>query len=198
MPDRSPRAAPAAVLLALVLIAGSGCASIVTPGRFRPVKVETHPAGAMVFLNEKYEGRSPLTLRVDRKEDHRVRFLMEGRETYEDTIESGLNGWLFGNLIFGGIIGIVVDGVNGSAATPKPGKFDVYLLAPGGDYGDKDQRKQAKKDWKRGADPRPAPPRPAPPRTAAPVNREERAAPAPPAAPAYEDPYLRNRGSTSL
>ena len=151
MPDRSPRAAPAAVLLALVLLAGSGCASIVTPGRFRPVEVKTHPTGAQVFLNEKYEGRSPLTLQVDRKRDHRVRFLLEGREPYDETIESGLNGWVFGNILFGGPIGLIIDLINGSASSPKPGKFDVYLLRPGGDYADPDQREAAEERWKTGA-----------------------------------------------
>ena len=126
----SPRVASTACCLTVLLLL-SGCASIVTPGRFRPVEVKTQPPGAQVFLNDRYEGRSPLTLRVDRKRDHRVRFLLEGREPYEDTIESGLNGWVFGNILLGGPIGLIVDLINGSVSAPKPGAFDVDLR-PGG------------------------------------------------------------------
>lgn len=123
------RFTPTACCLAVLLL-GSGCASIVTPGRFRPVQVQTQPPGAQVFLNDKYEGRSPLTLRVDRKEDHRVRFELPGREPFEGTIESGLNGWVFGNILFGGPIGLIVDLVSGATAAPKPDEFDVQLHAP--------------------------------------------------------------------
>ena len=132
----------------LLLLLGPGCASIVTPGRFRPVEVQTHPPNAAVYVNEKFEGRTPVTLRVDRKAEHRVKLVSPGRETFYDTIEPGFNGWYLGNLVFGGVIGLVVDGVNGSILAPKPNRYDLYLLPPGGDYEERDQRRAAERRWK--------------------------------------------------
>jgi len=128
----------------------TGCASIMTPGRFRPVPVETFPAGAQVYLNDAYEGTTPLSLRVDRKGTHRLSVQHPGYETFRKEIKPGTNGWIWGNLVFGGLVGIIVDAVNGSSVTPKPGKFAVYLLPPGGDYDDRQQTKAAKQAWKSG------------------------------------------------
>lgn len=38
-----------------------------------------------------------------------------------------MDGWLFGNLLFGGIIGIIIDFANGSAYKLTPAEVDVVF-----------------------------------------------------------------------
>ncbi len=52
---------------------------------------------------------------------------MEGYQTYETTLKRKLDGWIFGNILLGGIIGIVVDAASGSMYSLSPKDVTVEL-----------------------------------------------------------------------
>jgi len=52
---------------------------------------------------------------------------MQGYKTAEVMLENGSNGWVWGNLVFGGIIGLIVDFSNGAAKKLKPNEISVTL-----------------------------------------------------------------------
>ena len=103
----------------LLTVGGAGCATIVTGGA-DTVPVHTNPEGAKVYLNGQFIGKTPTSVTIPRKSDAVFRFELDGYET--KTVDHGkvVNGWIFGNIIFGGIIGLAVDAISGG----------IYMLTP--------------------------------------------------------------------
>ncbi len=52
----------------------------------------------------------------------------DGYQTASVTKTPGMNGWFFGNIIFGGLIGIIVDAADGAAFSY--GDFEAIPLTP--------------------------------------------------------------------
>ncbi len=109
-----------AVLLALSVlplaqILYPGCATL-TSGVTQAVRVKSKPAGAVVLLNGKRIGITPVTVVVARWGFYRVRIEMPGFEPYEVKLEKGFNGNATGNLFLGGGF-IVVDALTGAIFT---------------------------------------------------------------------------------
>jgi len=67
---------------------------------------------------------------LDRGDTHTVRFDLHGYEPYELAINKKVSGWVAGNIIFGGLIGLVVDAATGG----------MYKLSPEQVRGQLDQR----------------------------------------------------------
>ena len=103
-------------LLALICVAcaftGSGCATIVNSGP-DVVFISTTPAGATVTIDGAQVGKTPLTAQV-RRDSHMITFSKEGHQEVTLPVQKNFNPWVLGNLIFGGVIGIVVDAVTGN------------------------------------------------------------------------------------
>ena len=123
-----------AVILVVLLLAAPGCATLVTPGNDRPVRVQSVPAGADVYVNDDHRGKTPLTVSVSRRDSHRIRIEKEGFEPYASEVRPRLNGWVFGNLLFGGLVGLVIDAVSGATKSPSPGRFQVFMQDVGEAY----------------------------------------------------------------
>jgi len=111
--------------IALVAILGvfcSGCATIITGGgESQSVEFNSTPRGAAVTVDGNYIGDTPVAADLTRKDDHYVK-MEYGGDTKEITISSWPNLWVFGNVIFGGIIGGCVDlfsGSLGGSLTPR-------------------------------------------------------------------------------
>ena len=132
MPIFHPLRPLLAGMLCAALLLAPGCASIFTPGAERPVRVESDPTGADVLVNGELRGVTPLIVKVDRRDVHDVVVALEGYEPFEREVRPGLNGWLFGNLVFGGLIGLAIDFINGADKAPSPGRIRA-TLRPAGD-----------------------------------------------------------------
>jgi len=111
------------LLIALTLL--NSCASIVSKSNW-PIHVSSDPAGASVTIVNRsgkvvYKGTSPaqLTLKSGagffKKESYTVRFEFEGYATQEVPLECKVNGWYWGNILIGGLLGfIVIDPATGA------------------------------------------------------------------------------------
>jgi hypothetical protein len=53
---------------------------------------------------------------------------MEGYQTAEAYIQKGFNGWVLGNLVCGGLIGIIIDYSNGAAYKLEPDMVQLTLV----------------------------------------------------------------------
>lgn len=99
--------------------AGSGCASIVE-GTDQSVTVQTTPSGASCEL--KRDGQvigvvnpTPGTVTVDKsKDDISVICRKEGYQDASGAFSSDFQGMTFGNILFGGLIGVAVDASSGA------------------------------------------------------------------------------------
>ena len=112
------------VILLIATLCG-GCASIVSKTNY-PVAVSSSPEGVNITVidqngREVYKGQTPTTLTLNSKKgffsgaSYRVVFEKDGYSTSEITLEKQLDGWYFGNILFGGLIGmLIVDPATGA------------------------------------------------------------------------------------
>jgi hypothetical protein len=113
------------VSLLVVIVFLSGCASIVSKSEW-PVTINSNPEQANITITNEdglkmYTGTTPTTLNLKAGEayfdgiDYTVVFEKEGYEKQTIIISSRLNGWYFGNILFGGLIGmLIVDPLTGA------------------------------------------------------------------------------------
>ena len=113
-------------LLALSSVV-SGCATIVHLGGNEELNVSSEPAGAKVVIDGTERGVTPLATKVERKKDHAVVLTKEGFEENQSRVESHLSWWVAGNVILGGLVGILVDVLSGGGYTIDPDAVAVTL-----------------------------------------------------------------------
>jgi hypothetical protein len=126
--------------MALTCVLVSGCASIVDGGR-KSVKIDSNPSGAkFTVYDEKgtlvISQTTPAKIKLERfhnyfdGEDYKLVFEYPGYYPGETFIKHKIDGWYFGNIIFGGLIGlVVVDPLTGSMWTLSPRKLDYNLVS---------------------------------------------------------------------
>ena len=119
------RAAFLLVGLCLVASLNMGCATIVT-GKYETVTVTSDPPGVKVRAQTGEYIETPGQFDLLRNKDHVLVATYPGAEAQQRQIKHGLQGWFFGNILLGGIIGGVVDLASGASdhLTPKKVHFD--------------------------------------------------------------------------
>ena len=103
----------------------SSCASIVSKTNW-PVSIDSKPEGVHVSITNKrgveiFTGKTPLVTKLKSgsgfftKESYRVVMTYNGIEKRTINLECSVNGWYFGNLFIGGLIGmLIVDPATGA------------------------------------------------------------------------------------
>lgn len=144
---RSVHPVPLALLTAgLVALLLAGCASIIS-GKSQEVRVHSNPSAARLAITQVdkdgthmtvWEGVTPANVNLRRKGRYAMRLDLEGYQPVEMDMHRGTNGWVFGNLLLGGLIGIAIDYSTGAARKVLPGEVVVDLVAvtsvgPGGE-----------------------------------------------------------------
>jgi hypothetical protein len=119
------RAAVGCALLAVAAV--SGCATVAGGSGPQKVKVESDPPGAAVFVDERPCGVTPTTVALDRNVVHHIRLEKDGYAATAADLKPGVNPWVFGNLLVGGLVGIVIDVATDSERRLYPGGVDVHL-----------------------------------------------------------------------
>jgi len=130
------------VSLAAVALAGAagGCATIVAKSS-QTITVSSVPDGAAVSIANAagvavHSGNTPMTVTLKKgrgyfkPEHYAVRINKDGFQPHQFTIDGAINGWYFGNIIFGGLIGMLaVDPATGAMYTLKPGTVQAVLTS---------------------------------------------------------------------
>jgi hypothetical protein len=117
------RFAVAALGLAL-----AGCATIMQGSR-QAVGVSSTPTGASVFVDDQPAGVTPTTVNLTRKDHHVVRLELAGYQPYEIQLTRGVSGWVWGNLVFGGLPGLAVDALTGGLYKLTPNTVNATLAS---------------------------------------------------------------------
>ena len=62
-----------------------------------------------------------MVVQMSRSRQHIVTLSLEGFEPYQIIFSKRVSGWVFGNIIFGGLIGLAIDAISGGiyALTPE-------------------------------------------------------------------------------
>ena len=122
-------------LLALALTSMS-CATIVN-GSKQTVDFTSQPTGAKVFINGKEYGTTPTSVSLNRnanmpgvtsgQKQYEVKIELEGYHPYEIKVKREFNSWFLGNIILGGLVGIVIDAATGSMYKLSPDQVIAQL-----------------------------------------------------------------------
>jgi hypothetical protein len=119
-------------LLRFVLFASAGgmllaaCATIMQ-GSSQEVSVASTPTGARLFVDGTEAGKTPFVASLKRKDKHVIRIEMEGYQPFEMPLGRGTSGWVWGNIVFGGLPGLAVDAISGGMYKLKPEQVEATL-----------------------------------------------------------------------
>lgn len=111
--------------LALALLITS-CATIVS-GSKQNVKFSSNPSTATIFIDEVEVGKTPFEIKLARKSEHSIMIKLEGYQTYETKLTKKFNAWYIGNILFGGLIGIIVDPITGAMYNLSPDQVNAQM-----------------------------------------------------------------------
>jgi hypothetical protein len=133
---RSILAARVAVLALCAF--STGCATIIARSS-QEMTITSVPEGASVKINNKggaavHSGNTPMTVTLKKgrgyfkPERYTVVVEKPGYQTFRVTVEGEVNGWYFGNILFGGLIGLLaVDPATGAMFTLRPKEVGATL-----------------------------------------------------------------------
>ena len=113
------------ILLSTVLLL-SNCATIISGSR-QNVEITSEPSSAKVYINEIEIGNTPVQKKLKRNQEYQLVLKLDGYETYETKLEKKFNAWYIGNVVFGGLIGLIVDPITGAIHKLKPEEIDGNL-----------------------------------------------------------------------
>lgn len=118
----------------------SSCASIVDGGSDKSIQINSNPPGAKVTITDKKDKTvqivntpSRVSLKRHRSffvgERYKLLFEAPGYHPSQTEVKSTMNGWYVGNVIFGGLLGIlIVDPATGALFTLTPREIDRTLV----------------------------------------------------------------------
>lgn len=115
----------AAVFAILTLAA---CASIMH-GTSQDVGISSSPTAATVTLDNQAAGQTPYIAHLSRKDNHVVKLTLPGYAPAEMTVTRKTSGWVWGNIVFGGLIGLAVDAMTGGLYNLTPEQLSATLAS---------------------------------------------------------------------
>lgn len=106
------------VFLVLIIFTLSNCASIVSKSTY-PIIIRSSPKEAKVQVKDYqgklvYQGRTPAVVPLSsgakyfKKNQYTLTFEKEGYDPFTTTLYCKVDGWYFGNFIFGGLLGLLI------------------------------------------------------------------------------------------
>lgn len=111
------------IIAAVSLVSTAACASIMN-GSNQGIAFSSTPVGAAISVDGQQMGVTPAVLRLARKDTHTVRLDLDGYAPFEMKLERKMSGWVWGNILFGGIVGVIVDGTTGAMYRLSPDNVD--------------------------------------------------------------------------
>lgn len=116
-------------LLGLSLVSSLTSCATIMHGTHQSVGISSNPSNAYIWVDRQYVGVTPMIVGMSRSDNHVVRIELEGYQPYEAVFSKRLSGWVFGNIIFGGVIGVAIDAVSGGLYKLTPEQIQANLYA---------------------------------------------------------------------
>ena len=113
------------LVISLALTLGSCCTLV--NGKHDDVRVNSNVTSATVKVDGVVKGVTPCTIEVKRKGGQVLSVEKAGYETYQARLESSCSGWVVGNILLGGIIGLGVDCITGAVVDVEPDEVNAIM-----------------------------------------------------------------------
>ena len=114
-----------AALIACCL-ALTACASIMH-GTSQDIGISSSPTNATVTVDNLTKAQTPFVAKLSRKDNHIIHIAADGYAPADLTLTRSTSGWVWGNIIFGGIIGLAVDAMTGGLYNLTPEQLTTTL-----------------------------------------------------------------------
>ena len=124
-------------VIAVLLLAGlTGCATILGGGSNQSVTIQATPSGASYSILsssglQMRQGTTPATITLPRKNEYQIEISLDGYHPQTTVLTRGTNGWIWGNLVVGWLVGFGVDFLTGSAYKLEPAFVQISLQEVG-------------------------------------------------------------------
>lgn len=124
-------------LIAMALVTTTGCATILGGGSTQAVSIRADPAGTAFVVRsssglQMSSGVSPQQITLSRKNEYEIEFSSRGYQTQRLSLLKGLNGWVWLNIVGGGLLGGAIDVISGAAWKLEPAIVDMRLVKTNG------------------------------------------------------------------
>ena len=124
------------IAIILTFFLATSCGSIIH-GSSQLVTFSSQPPGATITIDGKQYGKTPQSISLKRKgrlkgensnkKSYDVKVSLEGYYSYDIKINREMDGWFIGNVLFGGLIGIIVDASNGAMYKLTPNQIIAQM-----------------------------------------------------------------------
>lgn len=108
----------------------AACATIMQ-GTRQEVSIGSTPSGAKLTIDGVEVATTPYAANLKRKDKHSLKIELDGYLPYELAMSRGTSGWVWGNIVFGGLPGLVVDAISGGMYKLKPEEVQASLAQQG-------------------------------------------------------------------
>lgn len=112
------------------LLFSAGCASIIS-GSSDEIHVNSTPAGAQIYHGGLSKGTTPGTIQVKRGSSDPVVLKLDGYSDQSVPLGKSFNTVTLGNILLGGLIGIIVDFATGAVYDVSPDSVNVTMVPIG-------------------------------------------------------------------
>nr|WP_319570949.1 PEGA domain-containing protein [uncultured Draconibacterium sp.] len=116
-------------ILALSVVAAllfSSCATIISGSR-QNITISSTPSSADVYINGVDVGKTPVEKNLKRNQEYNVLIQLEGYQPYETLLTKEFNAWYIGNILIGGLIGLIIDPITGAIYKLTPEDLHAHL-----------------------------------------------------------------------
>ena len=114
------------LLVPAILLWLYGCGTLINHTT-QMIYLQSDPPGASAVIDGVTRVQTPVSVKLKRGKDHFVTFEKEGYEKENIVIDHELSGWVWGNVLIGGLIGVAIDFGTGGAYKLDPDNVKVSL-----------------------------------------------------------------------
>lgn len=118
-----------ATSLFFVTMWGSGCATIMT-GKYQSIPVTSEPPGVKVRADTGETIITPGKFNLIRNESHTLLAEYQDYEPQQLRLHNKAQGWVWGNILLGGGIGLIIDCVSGASDELIPKEVHFNFVSP--------------------------------------------------------------------
>ncbi|MEI7812134.1 MAG: PEGA domain-containing protein [Ignavibacteria bacterium] len=120
------------IAVTLLLFVFASCATIFT-GSSQNVSIKSTPEKANITIKtmggiEVFSGVTPIIAPLSKKHDYLVSVKLDGYKESTVQITQELQGWFWGNLFCGGIVGMIIDYSSGAMWNLEPQAIQISLV----------------------------------------------------------------------
>lgn len=114
------------LLLISTLTSLTSCATVMH-GTYQSIGIASNPGNAAVWVDQNYMGQTPIIVAMSRRDNHILRIELANYQPYDAVFSRQVSGWVLGNIIFGGFIGLAVDAISGGIYKLTPDQIQAEM-----------------------------------------------------------------------